>query len=99
MRIIEKEMKRIQDPANMICMRQQVRQRFWVETALGIMSAAILVITMLWKDWIEIVFRIDPDAGSGAVEWAFVLAALAATITFSVLARSEWRRASQFTNA
>ena len=83
----------------MTCMRQYVRQRFWIETALAVISATLLVITLLWKDWIEIVFRIDPDAGSGAVEWAFVLAALVATVAFSMLARSEWRRASLVTHA
>ena len=83
----------------MTCMRQHVRQRFWIETGMAIISAALLVSTLLWKDWIEIIFRIDPDAGSGAVEWTFVIAALAATIAFSMLARGEWRRASQFSHA
>ena len=80
-------------------MTEQLRQRFWIESVLAVISAVLLVATLLWKDWIEIVFRIDPDAGSGAVEWGFVAVALLATIAFSTLARSEWRRASQLTHA
>ena len=53
----------------------------------------LLVVTLLWKDWIELVFRIDPDAGSGALEWSIVAVTLAFTVAFSILARQEWRRA------
>ena len=52
-----------------------------------------MLATLLWKDWIEIVFDIDPDAGSGALEWAIVAVTLVSTVLFLVLARSEWRRA------
>jgi len=61
---------------------------------LAIASAALLVITLVWKDWIEIVFRVDPDVGSGAVEWAIVGLTVLLTLAFSALARSEWRRAA-----
>ncbi len=74
-------------------MTHQLRQRFWIEVALAVLSAGLLVLTLLWKDWIELTFGIDPDAGSGAVEWAFVAGTLALTIAFSLLARVEWRRA------
>ena len=30
------------------------------------------MITFVWRDWIEILFRIDPDERSGAVEWVIV---------------------------
>ena len=73
-------------------MRQQhLRQRFGIESALAVLSAALFVITLLWKDWIEIVFGIDPDAGSGAVEWAIVGLAVCLTLVFTALARREWR--------
>jgi hypothetical protein len=76
----------------MFGMTNQLRQRFWIEVALASVSAALFVLTLLWKDWIELVFRIDPDAGSGAVEWSIVALTLALTIAFSVAARLEWRR-------
>src|SRR5438094_9632 len=43
-----------------------LRQRFWIELALALASAALLVVTLLWNEWIELVFHVDPDAGSGA---------------------------------
>jgi hypothetical protein len=69
------------------------RQRFWIETALGCLSVVLLVVTLVWKDWIELVFKVDPDAGSGALEWSIVALALALAVTFFALAHREWRRA------
>jgi hypothetical protein len=73
-------------------MKQELRPVFWIEAGLSLLSAVLLVATLLWKDWIEIVFRVDPDAGSGALEWAIVAVTLVGTVLFFVLARSEWRR-------
>jgi hypothetical protein len=75
-------------------MKQQLRSLFWIEALLALGNAVLLVMTVLWKDWIEIVFDVDPDAGSGAVEWAIVAVTLLLTVAFLVLARGEWRRAS-----
>ncbi len=69
-----------------------IRRRFWVEIALAVTAAGLFVMTMLWKDWIEIVFGVDPDRGSGALEWIIVLAFMFASIVFSLSARREWRR-------
>lgn len=70
----------------------QLRRRFWVEMAMALASGGFLILTLAWKDWIEIVVRIDPDHRSGALEWLIVVVALTATATFTVLARYEWRR-------
>ena len=75
-------------------MKHQLRPLFWIEALLAIGNAVLLVMTVLWKDWIEIVFNVDPDAGSGALEWAIVAVTLLLTIAFVVLARGEWRRVS-----
>jgi hypothetical protein len=72
--------------------KQQLRPLFWVEAVLALGNAALLVMTLVWKDWIEIVFNVDPDAGSGAVEWAVVAITLLLTVALVALARSEWRR-------
>jgi hypothetical protein len=66
--------------------------RFWVRLALAAMSAALLVVTLAWHDWIEIVFRVDPDHGSGWLEWLIVVLAFGLTLTFGASARQEWRR-------
>jgi hypothetical protein len=40
-----------------------------VELGCAGIAAVLFVVTALWKDWIEILFGVDPDAGSGALEW------------------------------
>jgi hypothetical protein len=72
--------------------KQKLRPLFWIEALLALGNAVLLLMTLLWKDWIEIVFRVDPDAGSGAVEWLIVGVTLLLTIAFLALARTEWRR-------
>ena len=74
-------------------MKQQLRPLFWIEALLALGNAALLVMTVVWKDWIEVVFNVDPDAGSGAVEWGGVAVTLVLTIAFVTFARGEWRRA------
>jgi hypothetical protein len=81
-------------------MRKALRRRFWVETGLAIVTGVLFVITLVWRDWIEIVFRVDPDSQSGTLEWWIVGALLVITITLLALASYEWRRvrvASSFT--
>jgi len=40
-----------------------------VEVGFAGVATIVFVVTLLWKDWIEILFSVDPDAGSGALEW------------------------------
>ena len=70
-------------------MRTAPTRRFLVETVLAVLCAVFTLLTLLWKDWIEIVFRVDPDGGSGWLEWAIAAAALVATLTFGALARRD----------
>ena len=75
-------------------MGRRVRNRFWVEIALAPLTAGLFVLTLVWHDWIELVFVVDPDRGNGSVEWAIVAVLLGATMLFGWLARSEWQRAA-----
>ena len=74
-------------------MKRQLNHRFWVEAIMATVSAAVFLVTLLWQDWIEIVFRADPDRHSGSLEWLIVAVAFAGTAIFSILAHAEWRRA------
>ena len=76
----------------------QLPRRFWLELGLAGFSAVLLLLTLVTREWIELVFRVDPDHGNGSLEWLVVLAALACTVTFSVLARLEWQRAREVTS-
>jgi hypothetical protein len=71
----------------------RLRSRFWVEAALATVTALFTVVTLFSHEWIEIVFGVDPDGGSGLLEWAIVFAMAAGTLLFALLARAEWRRA------
>ena len=73
-------------------MKQKLRLRFWLELLVAAVNVGLLVLTALWPQWIELVFRIDPDAGSGEFEWLIAAVTLAISIMCFVLARMEWRR-------
>ena len=46
----------------------------------------------MWRDWIEVVFRVDPDHHNGSLEWLIVLALLGASISLGGLAVKEFRK-------
>lgn len=75
-------------------MKRQLRRRFWVEAVLAGTTAFLALLTLVSKEWIEIVFRVDPDHGSGELEWLIVAVMAVATIAFAVLARLEYRRSA-----
>ena len=66
--------------------------RFYGEVVLGTAAALLFVVTLVWNDWIEMVFRVDPDAGDGGLEKAICLALLALAVGSAWFARTEWRR-------
>jgi len=73
-------------------MKNVLRRRFWLETALAVVTSILLVITLVWNDWIEIVFGVDPDNNNGTFEWFIVGVLLVMTIMLFILASYEWRR-------
>lgn len=62
-----------------------------VKTALAATSAFLALLTLVEKDWIEAVFRVDPDRGNGSLEWLVVAVCCVATIVFGMLARADLR--------
>lgn len=74
-------------------MRKTLRWHFWLETSIAIVCSILFVVTLLQRDWIEIVFGVDPDSRSGTLEWLIIGTLLVVTITLFTLARYEWHRA------
>lgn len=70
-----------------------VPRRFWVEAGGVALTAALLVLTLIAPDWIELVFGVDPDYGNGSLEVALVVSTGATMCVFALLARHDWRRA------
>ena len=63
---------------------------FRINVSLAFSSASLVVLTLVRADWIEVLFRVDPDGHSGALEWLVSGGLCAATVIFGVLARAAW---------
>jgi hypothetical protein len=70
----------------------RMKRRFKVETGLACLSLLLLAATLVWREWIEFVFRVDPDHGNGLLEWVIVGVCAAATVVFSTRAHAQWKR-------
>jgi hypothetical protein len=57
----------------------------------GTASALSALVTAIVPDWIEAVFRLNLDAGSGAIEWTIVASFAVASATLFAWARAERR--------
>jgi hypothetical protein len=73
---------------------RKLRIRFWFEAAAALCTCCLALLTVVWPEWIERLFGVDPDHGSGRLEWAFVAALAVAAVTASVATRVEWRRSA-----
>lgn len=73
-------------------MTRPPNRRFWIEAGLATASAILFLATLVAPAWIEAVFRVDPDGGSGALEWLIAAAFAAATVALTLGARHELRR-------
>jgi DMSO/TMAO reductase YedYZ heme-binding membrane subunit len=74
-------------------MDSNVRARFWLECALASVCGLLAVVTLVWRDWIEVRTGLDPDHHSGALEWAILAVLLVQFVVITGAARVEWRRA------
>ena len=82
-----------------LSLRARLNGRFWAELGLGLASTVFAVLTLAWKDWVEIVFKVDPDHHSGSLEWFIVAVAVAITVITFAAARIEWRKAATASGA
>jgi hypothetical protein len=78
-------------------MNRGPRRRYWLEAGLAALCAALAVLTLITAEWIELIFRVDPDGGSGALEWAIAVGLGLAAAVLAAVARVERRRAEAVT--
>ena len=73
-------------------MERRLRLRWWIEAALFIVALGLFVLTLAWPEWIEEVFGVEPDGGSGALEWLIAIAFLVVAVAFAWDGRRTHRR-------
>ena len=66
--------------------------RFCLESVSAFVTLVLAIVTVFVPDWIEVVFRVDPDHGDGSLERMVVLALAVISVVLTVAARNEWRR-------
>jgi hypothetical protein len=70
-------------------------RRFWVELCAAVAALLFLAAAIVDPTWIESGLGVDPDAGSGEVEWLFAGLAAGVATASSLLARAELRLRSR----
>ena len=78
-------------------MKRRVAPSFWIELAASVVCGVFGVLTLASQEWIEVLFGVDPDRGSGALEWLIVALLLALSIAMYTIAR--WERRALVTEA
>jgi hypothetical protein len=73
-------------------MERRLRTRVLLQTVLAAAGLVLSLLTMVWPEWIEELFGVEPDGGSGALEWLIALGLLAAAATLALLAHRGRRR-------
>jgi hypothetical protein len=63
------------------------------EVALAVLALVLAAVTAVWPTWIESLFEVSPDAGTGETEWWLVAVFLAMAVAAAVLARRDLRAA------
>jgi hypothetical protein len=71
---------------------ERLRVRLRIEVVLAVISAALCVLTLVFPEWIEELTGLEPDAGSGALEWTIAGVFLVAAVVSAVLGRRDYRR-------
>jgi hypothetical protein len=69
--------------------------RWRVELAFAIGFVVLTVLTAVVPDWIELVFKVDPDAGSGSLEWSLVVAFAVLAVLSAILGRRDYVKANE----
>jgi hypothetical protein len=77
---------------SVMTVRKGIRWRFWLESALALASASLLILTLVVPDWIELVTGLDPDAGNGAVELGISLGLAICALGSAAAASMDFRR-------
>jgi len=79
-------------------MQKRLSLKFWIGSGAAIASGVLGILTIVSKEWIEVLFGADPDGGSGLLEWSIVAVLLGIAVACSMVARHEWKLARPMPN-
>ena len=71
-------------------MERRLKTRLRVESILAVISAGLFVLTLINAEWIEALTGLEPDAGSGALEFLIAAAFLVAAVVTALMARRDY---------
>jgi hypothetical protein len=63
-----------------------------IEAAAAVLTAALGILTIFWRDWIEILTGWDPDHHSGSTEVGLIAVLFVLSVACALLARRTYRR-------
>ena len=72
-------------------MKLGVARAMKLKAVMAMAAAALAMLTLGTREWIEILFKVDPDGGSGALEWLIVAALGIAACALGLWARADWK--------
>jgi hypothetical protein len=75
-------------------MRRHLPARFWIETVTAVIGTLLFALTLITREWFEALTGIDPDGGSGALEFALAFGLLIVSVVSVWAAQRSFRRAS-----
>jgi hypothetical protein len=70
----------------------RLRLQAKIESGVAILAAALFVLTLISREWIEFLTGWDPDGGSGALERGVVVVLAAIAVGLSLRARADWQK-------
>jgi hypothetical protein len=71
---------------------KQRELRAALESFVAVAAGVLGLVTIFWRDWIEVLTGWDPDRRSGAAEWLLVAILLIVAAISGLAARRSWRR-------
>ncbi|HEY5663779.1 MAG TPA: hypothetical protein VIS05_07065 [Ilumatobacter sp.] len=75
-------------------MDRQLPTRFWIEVVCAALGTGLFVLTLITREWFELLTGLDPDGGSGALEFALAGALLVVALVSATAARRDYVRAA-----
>jgi len=76
-------------------MSRKLPARFWFEATTAVIGLSLFVLTLFTREWFELLTGLDPDGGSGALEFGLAFALLAISAASMFFARRDYKRATR----